>query len=168
MLTLNEAAAGCAVGRKSGRYGRHPILRYHGTRKKFDPKDIDRIVAHLRELEAAKLGPSVKSKACLVGPMSRIGGGYDELVKMREAQKRPQPAGPPSAPSCWPSLPSAASYGLLSIGSRYRNAGSGCQRQNARRRTDLRIHHFGGGRARHNKHRLNRHDREARLSLSLS
>jgi hypothetical protein len=46
----------------------------------------------MRDLEAARLGPGAKSKAHLVGLMSQLGGGYDELVRMREAEKRKKEA----------------------------------------------------------------------------
>jgi hypothetical protein len=43
-------------------------------------------------LGGSRSGPSIKSKARLVGLMSQLGGGYDELVKMREADKRKKEA----------------------------------------------------------------------------
>jgi hypothetical protein len=58
-----------------------------GNRLKFEQKDIDRILAHLRELEAARLRPSIKAKARLAGLMSHV-GGYDHLVAVREAAER--------------------------------------------------------------------------------
>ena len=45
-----------------------------GNRKRFEPQDIDRIRAYMRDLEAARLGPSIKSKARLVGLMSQVAG----------------------------------------------------------------------------------------------
>jgi len=58
-----------------------------GSRLKFEEKDVDRILVHLRELEAAHLGPSIKAKARLAGLMSHV-GGYDHLVDVREAAER--------------------------------------------------------------------------------
>lgn len=61
-----------------------PFYLRMGNRLKFQPADIERILVHLRELEAARLGPSIKAKARLASLMSRV-GGYDHLVAVREA-----------------------------------------------------------------------------------
>ncbi|MGY4170949.1 hypothetical protein [Bradyrhizobium sp. USDA 4529] len=64
-----------------------PFYVRMGNRLKFESKDIERILTHLRLLEAARLGPSIKSKARLAGLMSHV-GGYDHLLAVREAAKR--------------------------------------------------------------------------------
>jgi|tagenome__1003787_1003787.scaffolds.fasta_scaffold20164924_2 hypothetical protein len=64
-----------------------PFYVRMGSRLKFEEKDVDRILVHLRELEAAHLGPSIKAKARLAGLMSHV-GGYDHLVDVREAAER--------------------------------------------------------------------------------
>jgi hypothetical protein len=66
-----------------------PFCVRTGSRKKFEPRDIERIIAHLRELEAARLGPSVKNKVRLVGLMAQVGGvTYEDLLRRREEEKR--------------------------------------------------------------------------------
>jgi hypothetical protein len=44
-----------------------------GRRWKFQQQDIERILAHMRALESARLGLSGKSKARLAGLLSQIG-----------------------------------------------------------------------------------------------
>jgi DNA-binding transcriptional MerR regulator len=98
MLTIKEAAAELRVSPQWLQYwlvanpvdvDGVPFYITTGRRKKFDPEDIDRIIAHLRVLEAAKLGPSVKSKVRLVGLMSQVGGiDYEERLRQREADKQ--------------------------------------------------------------------------------
>jgi hypothetical protein len=64
-----------------------------GNRKRFEPQDIDRIRAYMRDLEAARLGPSVQAKARLTGLLSQIGSGdYADVVRRREAEKRKKDA----------------------------------------------------------------------------
>ena len=63
-----------------------------GSRKKFEPQDLNRIRAYMRDLEAARLGPGVKGKARLVGLMSQLGGDYEERLRVREAEKRKKDA----------------------------------------------------------------------------
>jgi hypothetical protein len=47
----------------------------------------------MRDLEAARLGPSVKNKAHFVGLMSQLGGiTYEERLRVREAEKRKKEA----------------------------------------------------------------------------
>ncbi|MCK1714016.1 MULTISPECIES: hypothetical protein [unclassified Bradyrhizobium] len=58
-----------------------------GNRLKFQSPDIERILTHLRDLEAARIGPSIKAKAKLASLMSHV-GGYDHLVSVREAAER--------------------------------------------------------------------------------
>ena len=66
-----------------------PLYVRIGSRLKFHPKDIERIVVHLRDLESARLGPSVQSKVRLVGLMSQVAGiDYEERLRQREAEKR--------------------------------------------------------------------------------
>jgi hypothetical protein len=83
MLTLNEAAAELRVSRRwleiwlAGNAvdtAGVPFYVPMGRRKKFAASDIDRMLAHMRALEAARLGPSVKGKARLVGLLSQGGG----------------------------------------------------------------------------------------------
>jgi DNA-binding transcriptional MerR regulator len=98
MLTIKEAAAELRVSKQWLQYWlvEHPVdaagVPFYvpmGNRKRFEPQDIDRIRSYMRDLEAARLGPSMKGKARLVGLMSQLGGGgYDELLKMREEEKR--------------------------------------------------------------------------------
>ncbi|MGY2906563.1 hypothetical protein [Bradyrhizobium sp. URHC0002] len=98
MLTIKEAAAELRVSQQWLKYWlvQHPVdtagVPFYiqtGSRKKFELKDIDRIIAHLRELESARLGPSVKSQVRLIGLMSQVVGiDYEERVRQREAEKR--------------------------------------------------------------------------------
>ncbi|SIO56267.1 hypothetical protein SAMN05443247_08240 [Bradyrhizobium erythrophlei] len=102
LLTIKEAATALRVSPQWLQYWlvENPVdaagvLLYVpvGRRKKFEPKDIDRIIAHMRELEVARLGPSVKSKVRLMGLMQRIGGSdYAYLLQMREGGKRKKEA----------------------------------------------------------------------------
>jgi hypothetical protein len=103
MLTINEAAAELRVSRRWLEYwlaanpvdaAGVPFYVPMGRSKKFASTDIERMLAHMRDMEAARLGPGVKSKARLVGLMSshHLGGGYDELVRRREAEKRKKEA----------------------------------------------------------------------------
>ena len=85
-----------------------PFYVRTGRRLKFELKDIDRILAHLRELEATRLGPSIKSKARLAGLMAQV-GGYDHLVAVREAAERRKDA------AKVPTSPSAKLLGELAI-----------------------------------------------------
>jgi hypothetical protein len=64
-----------------------PFYVRMGSRLKFETKDIERILDHLRLLEATRLGPSIKAKARLAGLLSQV-GGYDHLVAVREAAER--------------------------------------------------------------------------------
>jgi DNA-binding transcriptional MerR regulator len=105
MLTIKEAAAELRVSKQWLQYWlvEHPVdaagVPFYvpmGNRKRFEPQDIDRIRSYMRDLEAARLGPSMKGKARLVGLMSQLGGGgYDELLKMREEEKRKKEAEKP-------------------------------------------------------------------------
>jgi DNA-binding transcriptional MerR regulator len=101
MLTIKEAAAELRVSKQWLQYwlaanpvdaAGVPFYVPMGNRKRFEPQDIDRIRAYMRDLEAARLGLSTKSKARLVGLLSGLGGGYEELVRMREAEKRKKEA----------------------------------------------------------------------------
>ena len=99
LLTITEAAAELRVSKQWMQYwlvanpvdvAGVPFYIRMGSRKKFEPQDLDRIRAYMRDLEAARLGPSIKSKARLVGLMSQLGGGtsYDERLLVREAEKK--------------------------------------------------------------------------------
>jgi hypothetical protein len=106
LLTIKQAAAALSVSPQWLKYwlvdnpvdaAGVPFYLRMGSRLKFEPGDIERILTHLRDLEAARLGPSIKAKARLAGLMSRV-GGYDHLVAVREAAeerkanpKRPSP-----------------------------------------------------------------------------
>lgn len=99
LLTIKEAAAELRVSKQWLQYWlvEHPVdaagVPFYipmGSRKKFELQDLDRIRAYMRDLEAARLGPGIKSKARLVGLMSQLGGGtsYEERLQMREEEKR--------------------------------------------------------------------------------
>jgi hypothetical protein len=64
-----------------------PFYLRMGNRLKFEPPDIERIVVHLRLLEATRLGPSIISKGKLPGLMAKV-GDYDHLVAVREAAEQ--------------------------------------------------------------------------------
>ena len=107
MLTIKEAASELRVSQQWLKYWlvANPVdvdgLPFYvpiGRRWKFEPKDIDRILNHLRVLELARLGPSIQSKARLAGLMANV-GGYDHLVAVREAaEKRKEAAKRPRLP----------------------------------------------------------------------
>ncbi|MCK1753821.1 hypothetical protein IVA78_00920 [Bradyrhizobium sp. 137] len=93
MLTIKEAAIALSVSPQWLKYwlvdnpvdaAGVPFYVRMGNRLKFEEKDVERILIHLRELEAARLGPSIKAKARLAGLMSHV-GGYDHLAAVREA-----------------------------------------------------------------------------------
>jgi hypothetical protein len=102
LLSIKQAAAELSVSQQWLKYwlvtnpvdtAGVPFYVPIGRRWKFQPQDIERILAHLRVLESVRLGPSVKSKVRLVGLMSQVrGGGYDVLVRMREEEKRKKEA----------------------------------------------------------------------------
>ena len=96
MLTIKEAAAELLMSQQWLAYwlAEHPVdaagVPFYvpmGRRKRFEAQDIDRIRAHLRDLEAARLGPRVQSGAKLVGLLSHL-GDYQTLLKMREKEAR--------------------------------------------------------------------------------
>jgi hypothetical protein len=65
-----------------------------GRRKKFEPADLARIRSFMRDLEQVRLGPratAAAGNAPLIGRLAQL-GGYDELVRMREAEKRKKEA----------------------------------------------------------------------------
>jgi len=65
-----------------------------GHRKKFEPADLDRIRSFMRDLERVRLGPraaAAAGSARLIGQLAQF-GGYDELLRMREAEKRKKAA----------------------------------------------------------------------------
>jgi hypothetical protein len=95
LLTIKEAAAALRVSQQWLKYwlvdnpvdaAGVPFYVRMGSRLKFEPKDIERILDHLRLLEATRLGPSIKAKARLAGLLSQV--GYDHLVAVREAAER--------------------------------------------------------------------------------
>ena len=101
MLTIKEAAAELRVSKQWLHYwlvanpvdtAGVPFYVPMGNRKRFEPQDIDRIRAYLRDMESARLGPSGKSKARLVGLMSQVYPGYEELLRLREEAKRKKDA----------------------------------------------------------------------------
>lgn len=96
LLTVKEAATALSVSQQWLKYwlAANPVdtagVAFYvriGRRLKFEAKDIDRILAHLRVLEAARLGPSILSKARLAGLMAQV-GGYNHLVEVRDAAER--------------------------------------------------------------------------------
>jgi hypothetical protein len=103
MLTIKEAAAELRVSKQWLKYWlvENPVdvegVPFYvptGRRWKFERQDLDRIRNHLRTLEAARLGPSIKSKVRLIGLMSQLDGvvTYEDRLRMREAKKRPAPS----------------------------------------------------------------------------
>jgi hypothetical protein len=102
MLTFNEVAAELRVSRRWLEYwlAEHPVdtagIPFYvrtGRSKKFEFKDVERMLSHMRELERARLGPIVQSKVRPVGLMSQIGGvDYEQRVCDREAEKRKRSA----------------------------------------------------------------------------
>ena len=65
-----------------------------GRRKKFEPADLDRIRSFMRDLERVRLGPratAAAGSARLIGQLAQL-GAYDELLRMREAEKRKKAA----------------------------------------------------------------------------
>jgi hypothetical protein len=108
LLSIKQAAAALSVSQQWLKYwlvanpvdaAGVPLYVPIGRRLKFEAKDIDRILDHLRVLEAARLGPSIKSKARLEGLMAEV-GGYNHLVAVREAaERRKEAAKAPMSPS---------------------------------------------------------------------
>jgi hypothetical protein len=102
MLTINETAAELRVSRRWLEYwlAANPVdtagVPFYvplGRSKKFASTDIERMLAYMRDLEAARLGPNVKGKARLVGLMSQIGGvTYEDRLRRREEEKRKKDA----------------------------------------------------------------------------
>ncbi|MET4034432.1 DNA-binding transcriptional MerR regulator [Bradyrhizobium sp. JR7.2] len=96
MLTLKETAEQLGVSKRWLQYwlaenpvdaAGVPFYIPFGNRKKFEPRDIERMRNHMREIEAARLGPSVKAKAKMTGLMAHV-GDYAQLVAFREAAER--------------------------------------------------------------------------------
>ncbi len=60
-----------------------------GRRWKFERRDIERILNHMRLLEGARLGMSTKSKVKLAGLLSQLGNvTYESRLKAREEERR--------------------------------------------------------------------------------
>jgi hypothetical protein len=96
LLTIKQAAAALSVSQQWLKYwlvdnpvdaNGSPFYLRMGSRLKFEQADIERILAHLRLLEATRLGPSIISKGKLPGLMAKV-GDYDHLVAVREAAER--------------------------------------------------------------------------------
>jgi hypothetical protein len=96
MLTIKEAAAALSVSPQWLKYwlvdnpvdaAGVPFYVRIGRRLKFEAKDIERIIAHLRVLEATRLGPSIKAKARLADLMVNV-GGYDHQAALGEEARR--------------------------------------------------------------------------------
>jgi hypothetical protein len=81
MLTIKEAAAELRVSQWLKYWlvenpvdvAGVPFYVRTGRRLKFEARDIDRILAHLRRLESVRLGLSGQSKARLAGLLSQVG-----------------------------------------------------------------------------------------------
>jgi hypothetical protein len=63
-------------------------------RKRFGAQDIERMLAHIRKLESARLGMSGQSKAQLAGLLSRLDADvtYESRMRKREEEKRQKEA----------------------------------------------------------------------------
>jgi excisionase family DNA binding protein len=95
IMTIKEAADELRVSRRWLEYwlAANPVdaagIPFYvpmGRSKKFERSDIDRILSHMRAMEGARIGPGAASKARLVVAMSNVGGGYNELLKLRASQ----------------------------------------------------------------------------------
>jgi hypothetical protein len=100
MLTIKEVAAELRVSKQWLKYwlvanpvdeAGVPFYVPMGSRWKFERQDVERILAHMRKLESARLGLSGKSKARLaVGLLTKAyGSDYQDLVRMRDPPKTP-------------------------------------------------------------------------------
>jgi hypothetical protein len=104
MLTIKEAADELVVSRRWLEYwlADHPVdaagfpfYVQTGRSKKFALTDIERMLAHMRDLERARLGPlatAATGNSRLVARLAQL-GGYDELVKLREKERQKNEAG---------------------------------------------------------------------------
>ena len=102
MLTIDEAAKELRVSRRWLEYwlADHPVdaagTPFYvpmGRRKKFTATDIERMLAHMRDLERVRLGPRVTAAAGtanLIGRLAQL-GSYNDLVKLREKTKPKHP-----------------------------------------------------------------------------
>ncbi|MET4018138.1 hypothetical protein [Bradyrhizobium sp. S3.2.12] len=118
LLSIKQAAAELSVSQQWLKYwlvanpvdaDGIPFYVRMGNRLKFQPADIERILTHLRLLEATRLGPSIISKGKLPGLMAKV-GGYDHLLAVREAAEERKAN--PKQPS-----PEARMLGKLAIAS---------------------------------------------------
>jgi hypothetical protein len=99
MLTIKEAAAELRVSQQWLKYwlvqnpvdeAGVPFYVPMGSRWKFERQDVERILAHVRMLESARLGHSAKSKARLAGLLTKTyGSAYEQLIRMRDPPKPP-------------------------------------------------------------------------------
>jgi hypothetical protein len=102
MMTIKEVAAELRVSHQWLKYWlvQNPVdadgVTFYvpmGSRWKFEHQDVERILAHMRMLESARLGHSGKSKARLAGLLTRTyGTNYQDLVRMRDPPKSPDPS----------------------------------------------------------------------------
>jgi len=102
LLTIKEVAAELRVSQQWLKYWlvQNPVdeagVTFYvpmGSRWKFERQDVERILAHMRMLESARLGHSAKSKARLAGLLTRTyGANYQDLVRMRDPSKTPDPS----------------------------------------------------------------------------
>jgi hypothetical protein len=102
MLTINEASDELRVSRRWLEYwlaanpvdaAGVPFYVRMGRSKKFTATDIERMLAHMRDLERVRLGPRVTAAAGtanLIGRLAQL-GSYNDLVKLREKTKPKQP-----------------------------------------------------------------------------
>lgn len=106
LLTIKQAAAALSVSQQWLKYwlvdnpvdaDGMPFYLRMGSRLKFEQADVERILAHLRLLEATRLGPSIISKGKLPGLMAKV-GDYDHLVAVREAAAQRKLSPKPMSP----------------------------------------------------------------------
>jgi hypothetical protein len=101
LLSLNEAAGELRVSRRWLEYwlaanpvdaAGVPFYVPMGRSKKFASTDIERMLAHMRMLESARLGQSGKSKARLAGLLTKTyGSDYRDQIQMHDPPKTPDP-----------------------------------------------------------------------------
>jgi hypothetical protein len=99
-LTLDEAAAELRISKRQLQYWLSvnpvdadgvPFYIKIGRGKTFEPNDIDRIRAFLREKERQRLSPrahSTSNVSTATLAWLATSGSYEDLVRMREREKR--------------------------------------------------------------------------------